>query len=104
MAFVVVWEFRVRPERVADFVTLYNADGAWARLFERADGFLGTHLMRDESAPTRFVTIDRWRDATCYEAFQWRHQKDYDALDRQGAPLVEHEARMGTFDTVGVRS
>jgi quinol monooxygenase YgiN len=101
MAFVVVWEFRVRPARVGEFVKLYNADGEWAKLFARGDGFLGTHLMRDESAETRFVTIDRWRDATCYEAFQWRHQKDRDALDRLSAPMIERRDRTGTFQTVG---
>ena len=101
MAFVVVWEFRVRPARVTEFISLYNADGAWAKLFARGDGFLGSHLMRDESVAERFVTIDRWRDATSYEAFQWRHQKDYDALDARCAPLIEQEARVGTFETVG---
>lgn len=101
MAFVVVWEFRVRPARVSEFVKLYNAEGEWAKLFARGEGFLGTHLMRDESSPVRFVTIDRWRDATCYEAFQWRHQKDYAALDARCAPLVEHEERVGTFQTLG---
>lgn len=101
MAFVVVWEFRVRPARVDEFITLYNAEGEWAKLFARGDGFLGSHLMRDESAATRFVTIDRWRDATCYEAFQWRHQQDYAALDARCAPLIEHEERLGTFETIG---
>ena len=101
MAFVVVWEFRVRPARVSEFVALCNADGEWAKLFARGEGFLGTHLMRDESSPVRFVTIDRWRDSTSYEAFQWRHQKDYAALDARCAALVEHEERIGTFDTLG---
>jgi len=100
MAFVVVWEFRVRPAKVGEFVKLYNTDGEWAKLFARGEGFLGTHLMRDESSPLRFVTIDRWRDATCYEAFQWRHQKDYEALDARCAPLMEHQARTGTFQTI----
>ena len=64
MAFVVVWEFRVRPDRTDEFVKSYSPGGAWAKLFERGDGFLGSHLMRDESTPTRFITIDRWRDAS----------------------------------------
>ena len=101
MAFVVVWEFRVRPAHVTEFVRLYNAEGEWAKLFARGDGFLGTHLMRDESSPARFVTIDRWRDSTSYEAFQWRHQQDYAALDARCAPLIETETRFGTFETIG---
>ncbi|HEX5216668.1 MAG TPA: antibiotic biosynthesis monooxygenase family protein [Vicinamibacterales bacterium] len=101
MAFVVVWEFRVRPAHVGEFVKLYGGEGEWAQLFARGEGFLGTHLMRDESSPSRFVTIDRWRDATCYEAFQWRNQKDYDALDARCAALVEREERIGTFETLG---
>ena len=101
MAFVVVWEFRVRPERLGEFTSIYGADGDWARLFARADGFLGTHLMRDESSPVRFMTIDRWRDATSYEAFQWRHRTDYEALDKQCAPMIEDERRVGTYETIG---
>ena len=101
MAFVLVWEYRVRRERLAEFVSLYSADGAWATLFSKGEGFLGSHLMRDESSPARYMTIDRWRDATCYEAFQWRHQKEYDALNQRCAPLLAHEQRVGTFQTLG---
>ena len=41
MAFVVVWEFRVRPVCVNEFVKLYNGEGEWAKLFARGEGFLG---------------------------------------------------------------
>lgn len=101
MAFVVVWDFRVRKERVTEFEKIYSAEGDWVRLFERGDGFLGSHLMRDESSPVRFMAIDRWRDSTAYEAFHWRFQKEYDALNQRCAGLLDQEIRVGTFETLG---
>jgi len=40
--FVRVWEYEVPGAQAAAFTAAYAADGAWAELFARADGFLGT--------------------------------------------------------------
>ena len=38
MVFEIVWEYEVRPEKVAAFEVLYGPEGYWARLFRRAAG------------------------------------------------------------------
>ena len=34
--YIVVWEFQVKAECEAEFVTAYGPDGEWARLFRRS--------------------------------------------------------------------
>jgi len=57
----IVWEYEVRAEHAAAFEALYGADGDWARLFRRAEGYVETRLYRDTARPTLYLTIDRWR-------------------------------------------
>jgi hypothetical protein len=40
--YVILWEFVVPPEKVGAFVAAYKTDGAWAKLFAQAEGYLGT--------------------------------------------------------------
>lgn len=93
-----VWEFRVHPDRVDDFVRSYRGDGAWTRLFRLAPGYLGTRLLRDRDDPLRFVTIDEWRSVEDYAAFRERFAAEYAALDRRCAGLTLAEASLGAFD------
>ena len=96
--FVVAWEFRVRAEAVAAFVQAYGPEGAWAALFRRAEGFVETLLLADRTAPGRFVTVDRWRDAAAHRAFHARFTAEYAALDTACAGWTTHEAWLGEFD------
>jgi heme-degrading monooxygenase HmoA len=95
--FVILWEFRVRPGLEHTFIEKYGPEGDWVRLFRNSTGFLGTDLLRDEWDRRRFITQDRWASAADYEAFQWRHQAAYEALDRACAPLIETQRRFGVF-------
>ena len=67
--YVCLWEFRVKGERVGEFERAYGPEGDWVRLFRRADGYLGTELLRDAGEPGRFITVDRWRSRKDYESF-----------------------------------
>jgi heme-degrading monooxygenase HmoA len=98
---VILWEFRVRPEEMAPFLRAYGPEGAWAQLFGKAAGYLGTDLLQDERDKLRFVTADRWNSAAAYEDFQWHHQAEYEALNRACQPWFESERRLGVF---GVRT
>jgi heme-degrading monooxygenase HmoA len=98
--FVVVWEFRVRPGREAEFERRYGADGDWARLFRAGEGYEGTVLLRDVKDAGRYVVTDTWRDAAAYEAFQQRHGDAYKKLDVECAALTLEERRLGVFETV----
>ena len=93
-----VWEYEVRPEHVAAFEALYGADGDWARLFRRAEGFVETRLYRDTARSMLYLTIDRWHSRAAFEAFVQTAGPAYAALDRRGAALTVRECHLGAFD------
>jgi heme-degrading monooxygenase HmoA len=93
----IVWEFRVPDTMAAAFEERYSSAGAWARLFEKAEGYEGTQLLRDAAEPGRYLTIDTWRDAPALEAFQREHAAAYQALDRECEGLTRSERCLGRF-------
>jgi len=97
---VIVWEFRVRPGREAEFERAYGPEGDWARLFRRSPGYRGTELLRDPHDPERYLTLDRWADAAAFETFQAEHRADYLALDEACEPLCGEERLLGRSELV----
>ena len=98
---VILWEFQVRPGAEAAFERAYGPSGDWARLFAAAEGWLGTELLRDESEPGRYVTVDRWDSAARFAAFRAAQAEAYDALDRRCEGLTTGERLLGRFERVG---
>jgi len=92
-----IWEFNVRPEYVPEFIRQYGHRGAWAQLFSRATGYLGTQLLRDRQAGNRFVTLDHWASEALYREFRQRFQDEYAALDRQCGDLTLSERQLGEY-------
>jgi heme-degrading monooxygenase HmoA/ketosteroid isomerase-like protein len=97
--YVILWEFVVRPEKVDAFITAYTSEGAWAQLFRRADGFVGTELLRstDSEDGAHFLTIDRWVTAEHFARFRTQFATEYRRLDTQCEGLTLKESKLGTF-------
>jgi heme-degrading monooxygenase HmoA len=97
--YVIVWEFFVSPEHVPNFVAAYKSDGAWAQLFARADGYLGTELLSATGTDhaSTFITIDRWKTAEDFTRFQERFGTEYRELDTQLEGVTVSERKLGTF-------
>jgi heme-degrading monooxygenase HmoA len=93
----IVWEFRVTPEHEAAFEAIYGPEGAWAELFRRDPGFLGTELLRDVAERGRYLTIDRWTSPAAFESFRRRWAEEYEALDQRCEPLTQQELAVGSF-------
>jgi heme-degrading monooxygenase HmoA len=96
----ILWEFRVQPERVAEFERAYGPRGDWAQLFANCEGFLGTSLLRDSAAPGRYVTSDRWTSLTAHAAMREQHAAEYETLDRAFEALTESEIALGIFEEI----
>lgn len=94
-----IWEFRVLPDRLSEFVRHYEGAGTWAQLFRRAPGYRGTRLLRDQMDPLRFLTIDDWVSEEHYRAFRERCSDEYEALDRTCAVLTSAESAVGRFNS-----
>ena len=81
--YVIVWTFRPRPGRAADFEWEYGPAGSWAALFRDAPGYyLGTDLLRAADGSGHDLTVDRWKSSAAYEAFRVARRAEYEALDR----------------------
>ncbi|HTO72382.1 MAG TPA: antibiotic biosynthesis monooxygenase [Gemmatimonadales bacterium] len=96
--YVVRWAFRAREERRAEFLESYGPRGAWAQLFERGEGFLGTELA-PEGGTGRWITTDRWQSRQAFEAFRSRFASEYHALDARTADLTTEELRLDEFES-----
>lgn len=95
--FIVVWRFKVAPEKCAEFEQIYGPGGAWKKLFALDAAHLETELLRG-AVPGVYLTVDRWASRDAFLAFRERHAAAYAALDRQGVDLTEEEQKLGEFE------
>ena len=93
-----VWLFRPPTGREKEFSDAYAADGAWATLFRRASGYIGTRLLRPAEPGGWWMTIDSWTDARAFEGFQSKHRDEYRALDWELEGIAGEESFVGAFD------
>ena len=98
--FIVVWEYQVKEAHLDDFMRFYASNGAWTELFKRGKGFLGTELLRDETSPRRFMTLDRWESEREYESFLSIFAGEYKALDSHCEGWTESETLIGRWQSV----
>ena len=96
--FAAIWRFHVRVERESEFVDLYNSEGAWAQLFRKSPGYLGTELFKACDVPLTYLTVDYWSSEVVYRQFKSRHASDYAALDEIGEALTSDEVFLGTME------
>ena|SRR5579864_3720862 len=97
MAYVIVWEFRIKTEKEAEFVEHYGPDGSWARFFRRSEAYLRTELVRDVADQERFLTLDYWRSQSEFKRFREQNLAEYERLDKQFERLTGTETRLGSF-------
>jgi heme-degrading monooxygenase HmoA len=95
--FLIVWQFRPAPGREADFVRAYGADGPWAVLFRKGEGYRESVLAQDASDPRRFLVLDWWDSESSFEAFESEHGREYAALDESCEALCAEERPLGRF-------
>jgi heme-degrading monooxygenase HmoA len=96
--YTILWEFLVAPAKRAEFEQAYAADGPWAELFVRADGFAGIQLLRCTEQDGRYLTVDRWRSRLDHVAFRREFGTEYTALDARLEGLADVENRIGAFE------
>ena len=93
---VILWRFRARPGREAEFEAAYGDDGAWARFFRAGRGFLGTELMRGTDGT--YLTIDRWETEQAHRAFCDSEAERYAKLDARCSALTIEETLIGAVE------
>ena len=93
-----IWMFRPPAGSEEEFEAAYSSGGAWAQLFVKAPGFLGTTLLRLAGAGGWWLTIDRWESAADFEAFTETFGAQYRALDAELEGVSGEEEFVGAFD------
>ncbi len=97
VAFVIVWEFRVKAGKRREFETVYGPEGDWVRFFCHGKGYIRTELIRDVKTPRRYLTLDFWTTRQAYLRFKKQNRAGYKAIDDQCLSLTEDEALIGEF-------
>lgn len=98
MTHVRVWQFQPSPGREREFAAAYAGDGVWARLFGRAEGFVGTTLLAPAEPGGPWLTLDRWESHKAFGRFHEDHGEAYRSLDAEMMPLTASELFIGAFD------
>jgi heme-degrading monooxygenase HmoA len=94
--YVILWEFVVPAGKIDAFVAAYKGDGAWAKLFAQAKGYMGSELLCSVDG-ARYITIDRWQHAEDFTRFQEQFGDEYKALDTELEGLTVRERKLGMF-------
>ena len=98
--YVIIWEYQVKAEHLDEFERIYHPAGLWAELFKRGNGYISTELLRDETHPHRYLTIDRWESVRDYKDFQAKWKEEYEAVDKRCEGLNEKETLIGKWETL----
>jgi heme-degrading monooxygenase HmoA len=93
---VILWRFRVRPGREAEFEAAYGDDGTWARFFRSGSGFVSSELMRGTDGT--YLTIDRWESRSSQQAFREAHAGRFAELDAAGEALTLEETLLAEVE------
>ena len=95
--FMVVWQFEIAEEKVAEFESAYGPEGVWAQLFRSSPEYQGTELLRDAYVPGSYLTIDRWASEQAFRTFRKERDTEYEDLDRSCDSITSRETRIGAF-------
>ena len=98
--YLTVWEFQVRPGSELEFERIYGPSGDWVKLFQTADGYIGTDLHRDLKVEGRYLTLDLWQSRQAYLDFRRTYAQQYAELDQRCEGLTERESAIGEFERV----
>ena len=99
--YLIVWEFRVKLGKNAEFESAYGPGGVWAAFFSRGTGYVATELSLDQADCQRYVTLDFWSSREAYELFRQQWAEEYGAIDGSCEGMTESEAEVGCFERCG---
>jgi len=97
MAYVIIWEFRVRSGMQKRFEEAYGSHGQWVGLFEQDPAYIRTDLIQDVREASRYLTLDFWASEAAYEAFRESRKDEYKGIDAGCEQMTEAEREVGRF-------
>lgn len=98
--YVVIWEFKVKPRCLTEFIELCGHDGEWAKWFRQSPDYIETDLLLSNDQESLFLTIDRWKSKRSYDLFYASDQVTFDRLDQKGENYTLEEKLIGAYTIV----
>ena len=98
-AYFRVFSYAVSVSRERAFRRTYGPSGAWTRLFDKADGYLGTQLLARRDRDNEYLTIDAWTSEAAWLAFIASFGPQYRRLSGKYRRLYRTEREVGSFAT-----
>ena len=98
--YVVIWEFKVRPECQSDFIDLCGHSGEWTQWFRKSPEYIGTDLLRSNEDVNLFLTVDKWNSKTAYDQFYNSDRDTFNRLDQKGETYTLEEKLIGAYEVV----
>ena len=99
LVFVYVWEYFVKTESLPAFEEAYHAEGTWVELFKKAEGYIATQLLKDDTKNNRYMTLDYWRTKADRDHFRQKFKDQFDLLDAHCEDFTLQENFLGDFHT-----
>jgi hypothetical protein len=96
---IIIWEFKVKLEKIVIFEEFYAAKGKWAKLFAQSKDFGGIELLKNRETET-YLTIDRWASLEAFDTFKFKFKKEYQELDEICEDFTISEKKLGVFNSV----
>lgn len=96
----ILWEFQVKPGKIAEFERRYGSHGDWAALFRRSPGYQGTTLGRSLHAKGHYLIADQWDTTASFATFKKDFREAYQQLDRLCEDLTVEEKHLGDFEVL----
>lgn len=96
-----IWRFHVHPESTRAFERIHGPFGEWAQLFARAEGYVGTELLRLDGADPVYLSIDRWHSPADHQQAEFELDAEYAALDLLCEDFTSEETCLGIHTVIG---
>ena len=97
MAYVIIWEFKVRPGMQKQFQQTYGFHGEWARFFRQDPAYIRTELIHDVHEASRYLTLDFWTSEPAYEAFRQSREEEYKSFDARCEQMTRLNGKSVAF-------
>jgi hypothetical protein len=96
---VVDRRFWVTDGRRADFEIAFGANGLWAGLLTRADGYLFTEVECETPEERRYRVRDFWNWHRDFEGFRARFQSEYERFESwlSSDKVIQKEQFLGAY-------
>ena len=95
--YVIVWQYKVKPENREKFENIYGPEGLWADFFRTSAYYKGTCLFNSEQFSDVYLLLDFWDTKEAYAHFTTAQADTYQRLSFQFQDVYQEEAKVDTY-------